>query len=1090
MKHIFTSVLKRMMGWMALCACLPVQQLAAQQPAGIKGTVVNEKQEPMADVTVKISEAAAGSSSTAVTNEKGVFSFNGLTAGAAYNLMFTHIGYETRVIRSFTVKENETNSLLVKMKENSSNLDEVVVVGYGSQKKTNLTGAVTQVSGEVLSDRPMPNIARGLQGVVPNLNIVMTDGKPTRSPAYNIRGVTSIGTGGQALVLIDGVAGDPGLLNPNDIESITVLKDAASAAIYGARGSFGVVLITTKNPHKGKIQVNFNSSYTLNKKTVQPQIVNDGYEWTKDFVDSYSAWYDYKSEPTTINGILPYTPAYLDSLKARSLNPSLPKVTVDPATGRYLYYGSTDWFRELYRSSMPAVEEALSVSGSNKNADFFISGRYYNQGGIFRYHPDEFTRYNLRLKGDIHLASWFTLSDNIDLNTYKYYYPVVNGKSPVWRYMDVSAVPMAVMFNPDGTLTPSSYTSVGDLYTGNNNMITKQLYIRNTVSFNADIIKNTLNLKGDFTYAYTNNTVNAKYYPVTYSAGPGIYGANTNNQLSQSLSLTNYYAGNLYAEARKDFGSHFVKLLAGVNIEDSRFDTTFTQRDGLLDPSLPNFNLLNGQNYVVTGGGNEWSIAGFFFRANYAYKNKYLVEINGRYDGSSKFPPYSRFGFFPSISAGWVLSKEPFMQFAGGWLNNLKLRASAGSLGNGQIAPYRFIPTMTVAQAAGIALNGAYPTYVRTPNVLPAGLTWETSTTVDGGVDATLLKNRLSFSFDYYNRYTTNMFTASQPLPSVFGATVPYGNFSNLRTQGWELSLNWHDDISDNLGYSVGVVLSDYKAYITKYNNPNGILPYGSNASTYYKGERLGEIWGFVTDGLYTQSDLDKPHPDQTSYITVSNSNIPLPGDIKFKDLNGDNAINIGKGTLADHGDLKVIGNSLPRYQFGLNLGMNWKTLSFSAFFQGIGHRDWWPGTEAGAFWGQYNRPYESVPAYMMQNVWTPDNPNAYFPRYRGYVALSGTRELAVTQTRYLQNAAYVRLKNLSITWNLPRKWVTALSMTNAKFYVTGQNIFTLTPMHKWAKNFDPEVIDGADPEVSAGAGNGYAYPMLKSYSVGVNLTF
>lgn len=1090
MKHFLTKVLSPATIGLMTLLWLPFYQGYAQQgTASITGTVVTEKQEPLPGVNVRLEQAGTGTTSGTATNEKGMFVFNGLTAGAAYNLTFTYVGFEP-LTRSINVKAGENNSILVRLKEANSGLNEIVVVGYGSQKKVNLTGAVTQVDGEVLSDRPMPNISRGLQGIVPNLNIVMTDGKPIRSPAYNIRGNTSIGTGGQALVLIDGVAGDPNLLNPSDVESISVLKDAASAAIYGARGSFGVVLITTKNPNKGKIMVNVNSSYTINQKTVQPEIVNDGYEWTKNFVDSYSAWYDYKSQPATINGIIPYTPAYLDSLKARSENPSLPKVTVDPATGKYIYYGSTDWFRELYRNSSPALDNSISVSGSNNNAGFLISGRYYKQDGIFRYSPDDFKKYNLRMKGDIKLTPWFTLSDNVDFNSYRYFYPVVNGRSPVWRYMDVSAVPMATMFNPDGSLTPSSYQSVGDLYTGNNNTITKQMYFRNTLSFNASIIKNLLSLKGDFTYAYTNNNVDGKYYPVTYSAGPGIYGANTNNFLTKSTGITNYYASNIYAEAQKDFGHHYVKLLGGLNVEDSRYDSNYVQRDGILDPSLPNFNLLNGQNYTVAGGGNEWAIVGLFFRANYAYKNKYLVEVNGRYDGSSKFPSYSRFGFFPSISAGWLISREPFMQSTSGWLDNLKLRASVGSLGNGQIPPYRFVPIMNVQQSKSLSLNGAFPTYVRTPDVLPSGLTWETSTTYDAGIDITMLKSRLNVSFDYYRRNTTDMFTASQPLPAVFGADVPYGNFSNLKTLGWELSASWHDNINENLGYSIGVVLSDYKAYITKYNNPNGVLPYGSNSKTFYTGQRLGEIWGFETEGLYTQADLDKPHPDQTSYIVVSNSNIPLPGDIKFKDLNGDNAINIGKGTLGDHGDLKVIGNSQPRYMYGVNLGMNWKRLSFSAFIQGIGHRDWWPGTEAGAFWGQYNRPYESVPAYMMENVWTPDKPDAYFPRYRGYVALQGTRELAVQQTRYLQNAAYARLKNVNITWSLPQEWANRIKMSSAKIYLTGQNLLTFTPMHKYAKNFDPEVIDGSDPEVNANSGNGYAYPMLKSYSIGLNLTF
>ncbi|MBV8255238.1 MAG: TonB-dependent receptor [Chitinophaga sp.] len=1083
MKHIFIRTMK-----MILCLALmmPAHRLFAQQATTeITGTVVNEKKEVVSDVTVRIEQNGTFLNTT--TNTAGVFVMHGLKPGVAYNLTFSHVGYAPKLVAGFIAKPNEKNSILIQMSQIAKSLDEMVIVGYSSQKKVDLTGAVTQVSGEVLADRPMPNVARGLQGVIPNLNITITDGKPIRSPSFNVRGITSI-NGGSALVLIDGVSGDPSLLNPNDIESISVLKDAASAAIYGARGSFGVVLITTKNPKKGKVQVNFNSSYTVNQKTIDPKLVTDGYQWAQAFANAYGGWYDYKSSPTTINGVLPFPNYYLDSLKARSLDPSLPKVGIDPATGKYIYYGSTDWYHELYKNNGYGLDNAISITGSGQNSSFLISGRAYSQGGIFRYNTDNFDKYNLRVKGDINIRPWLTLSDNLDFNSYKYTYPVPNNGVPVWRMMDLSAFPVGVMYNPDGTLTPSSYQTVGDLSTGNNATVTKQFYLRNTASFKADIIKNLLNLKGDFTYAYTNNTVDGKYYPVSYSPAPGVYSASTNSSLNKTTGVTKYYAANLYAEAKKRFGSHNVKLLGGVNIEDSRYETNFVQRDGVLDPSLPDFSLLNGQNYQVSGGGNEWAVAGFFFRGNYDYKDKYLLEVNGRYDGSSRFPGYSQFGFFPSLSLGWILSRESFMNFTSNWLDNLKLRASVGSLGNGQIPPYKFIQTMGVSQANNVVLNGAYPTYTRMPSVLPTGLTWETSTTYDAGIDISVLRDRLSASFDYYRRNTTGMFTPSQPLPGVFGAGVPNGNFSDLKTLGWELSLNWKDNINDDLGYSVGVVLSDYKAYITRYNNPNGLIPYGNNSNVFYKGQRYGEIWGFAVDGLFTQAQLDKAHPDQ-SYFIVSNANTLMPGDLKFKDLNGDNAINIGQGTLADHGDLKVIGNSLPRYAYGINLGMNYKGFAFNAFIQGIGHRDWWPGADEGNFWGQYNRTYNQVPAYMMKNVWSPENPNAYFPRYRGYVAQLGTRELTPPDDRYMQNAAYMRLKNLNISWTLPKKWLTRASITNARIYISGQNLFTLTPLHKYAANIDPEVIDGSDPELSSGYGNGYSYPMLKSYSIGLNIT-
>jgi TonB-linked SusC/RagA family outer membrane protein len=1086
--------------WGFLCFLLLITGTGLAQQIttnAVRGIVKSGQGDPLQGVTITVQNKKKSYTTNVISDERGMFSFDNLPQGGPYSFTFSYVGYEERTLDGYSYHHGDVISLSVKLIKVNQALDEVVVVGYGTERRGDLTGAVTQVSGAVLDNRSSPNISRGLEGIIPNLNIVMTDGKPIRNPSYNVRGLTTIGAGGtaSALVLIDGASGDPSLLNPNDIESITVLKDAASAAIYGARGAYGVVLITTRSPRKGKVQMNFNTSYSDNRKTVNPQIVNDGYAWATDYNNAYNAWYDYKTPASTINSLFPNTPANFDSLQARTINPSLPKVTVDPATGKYDYYGSTNWYQQLYRNNNPSSDNSLSLSASNDNSDIYISGRAYNQGGIFRYHPDNFTRYNLRLKGNINLASWFTLSDNVDFNAFTYSYPVDNNGISVWRNMDAATSPLAVMFNPDGTLTPQSYSSVGDLYTGNNSTLTKQLFFRNTVSFDADLIKNEVSLKGDFTYAYTNNTLSGIYRPVSYSQGPGQIASSMVNELNQAIAVTNYYATNLYAEAHKHYGRNYIKLLAGLNVEDNRFDSTFVQRDGIIDPSQPNLNLLDGTNYLLTAGGNEWTIMGLFFRANYSYEDKYLVEINGRYDGSSKFPSYSRFGFFPSISAGWVISKESFMDNTKGWLDNLKVRASVGSLGNGQINPYLFNPIMTVQQASGanlISINGVIPTYTSAPTVLPSGLTWEKSTTVDEGVDASFLGNRLNFSFDYYDRYSSGLFTQGQPLPAVFGAAVPNGNNAGLRTAGWEFSPSWRSQITRDLSFSISLPLSDNTSVITKFYNPNGVLPYpysGTMApSVYYKGMHPGEIWGFVTQGLF-QSQQDINISPSQSYFIVSNSNVLMPGDIKFADIHHLGVINDGQGTLANHGDLKVIGNSTARYLFGLHLRASWKRLSIAGFFQGVGHENWWPGTESGDFWGQYNRPYESVPAYMMKNVYSATNPNAYFPRYRGYVALSETRELAVAQTRYLQNAAYVRLKNLNISYNLPGQWYTRLKMTSARIYFTGQNLFTLTPMHKYARNFDPEVI-GSDPETGGNAGNGYDYPMLKTYTFGINVTF
>lgn len=1005
-----------------------------------------------------------------------------------HNLTFHYIGYET-ITRNVMISEGQTRSLNISMKASANSLNEVVVVGYGTQRKANLTGAVDQVGSEYFQDRPLPNLTRGLQGVIPNLNITMTDGKPTRSATYNIRGVTSIGSGGAALVLIDGVPGDPASLNPNDIESVSVLKDASSAAVYGSRAAFGVVLITTKSPSKNKVQVSYNANYSINGRTTTPDLVSNGYLWAKNFDEASYSWSDYLTHPQSINSQLSFSLAYLDSLKAHDENPSLPNYSIDPSTGNYQYYGNTDWFRELYKDSNPSMEHSVSVSGGSDKVNFLASGRFYTQGGVFRYNTDNFNRYNFRVKGNVKVTDWLSINTNSDFSSFKYDYPLtsVGGVNAIWRLMAVTAFPVSPLLNPDGAMTIVGAYSIGDLYYGKSQSVAKQNFNRNTVGFTLTPLKNKVTVKGDFSYLNTVNGEDRKFFPVPYSIKPGQMITGGLNYLAQNDSTENYYAANLYGEYSGTVGKHNFKVLVGGNLEHDEIKYRYSYRDGLLVDDLPDFNLATGQNYKLTGGGKAWATAGLFYRANYNFDNRYLLEADGRYDGSSKFPSEQAFGFFPSASAGWNISEESFMRKTRNWLDQLKLRASYGSLGNGNIAPYTFLQTIS-ANTSSVVMNGNYANYIQQPGVIPNGLTWEKATTLDAGADISVLKNRLSATVDWYQRNTTNMITSGPPLPSVFGASVPKGNFADLSTKGWEVSLTWTDRIEMRkpLTYSLRLTLADNVSKISKFYNPNKLL------SSYYEGQTVGDIWGYVTDGFFTSNEeaADKKNHDQ-SFFVVSNSNTPLAGDIKFKDLNGDHKVNNGANTLNDPGDQTIIGNSAKRYPYGITGDLGWNNFSLSFFFQGLGKRDWFPSTEAAYFWGQYNRPYSFLPEFNL-NRWTEENPSqdAYFPRYRGYVALSGTRELAVKQTRYLQNASYIRLKNLTIGYSLPAKLLTRMKVSALRIYFTGQNLWTYSPMYKITKNFDPEVIEGSDLEINSTQGDGFSYPMQKTYSLGLNLTF
>ncbi|MBB5437691.1 TonB-linked SusC/RagA family outer membrane protein [Pedobacter sp. AK017] len=1039
----------------------------------VTGKVVDLKGIPLPGIGIKHKET----NTATTTNAEGIYQIKVPNKGT---LIFTYVGFKTQEI---PVAGKTT--INIKLLEEQKELSEVVVVGYGTQKKVNLTGAVDQVGKEVFENRPLTSTTKGLQGVIPNLNIRMTDGKPTRTSSYNVRGTTSIGAGGSALVLIDGVPGNPDLVNPNDIESVTVLKDAASAAIYGARGSFGVVLITTKAPAKEKATINYTSGYSLNYQTIRPDLVTEGYPWAQVFNDAFSSWNDYSADPQKANSVFPWSQEYLKELKRRYEAGIGPSTEIDPATGKYIYYGSTDWLKELYADNTPSMEQQISVSGSSDKTAFYISGRYNNQGGIFRYNPDKFNQYNLRAKGSIQATSWLKIENDITFNQRDYFFPILNHASntPVWRRISDEAFPVAMLRNPDGTLTDNASIVFGSFISGNNFMNEANKQTRNTSRVFTNFLDNKLKINGDFTFDKTSFNRRFIYSPVPYSTAPNVFlerGINKMNNLDQDFT---YLALNTYGEYSNSFGKHNFTALLGYNYEQSTQKDQFVERDNLINPEFPDFSLVDGQNFILTGGGNKWITLGGFFRVNYNYAGKYLFEVNGRYDGSSKFPEGQQYGFFPSFSGGWRVSEEPFWKSIKNTVNEFKLRASYGSLGNGNIDPYQFLQTMGVTRSP-MVLGGIRPNYTQLPNVIPDGLTWEKATTTNLGADISLFRNRLTTNFDWYIRRTTDMFTVGLPLPATFGAAVPKGNYADLKTTGWELSIGWRDKINTSkpIGYDFRFTLSDSQSTIERFNNPLNLI------TTYYPGMKVGEIWGFVNDGYFIDQNDINTHANQ-SLIKVSAANKPLPGDIKFKDLNGDNIINQGTKTLSDPGDQKVIGNSSIRYQYGFNANFDWNNFSFGVFFQGVGKRDYMPTADNSLFWGPYNRPYSWHPKDVVENMWSPENPNAYYPRLRGYTALNAGGELTYAQTQYLQNAAYIRLKNLSVGYNLPSGLIKKIHLSALRVYLTGQNLWVWSPMFKHTKNMDPENIEQADPELNKNAGQGMAYPMLKTYTIGLNVT-
>jgi len=1050
------------------------QAIAVQST--VKGVVKDKSGAAMPGVTI----TNLSSQKTTSTDASGMFT---IEAAIGQKLKLTRVGYNEQVLIVNTAQ------LQIVMESKDTELEEVVVVGYGTQKKANLTGAVDQVGSEVFEGRVLANASQMLQGVVPNLNIIPADGKPNRAPSFNIRGTTSIGQGGSALILIDGVEGDPASLNPNDIENVSVLKDASSAAIYGARGTFGVVLITTKRAKSGKSSINYSGSGSFQKPIARPKFVTDGYEYASHFFTAYNAWNNYSSIPSKLNKTQIFTMDWLNEFKRRKEQGITDEITVDDK-GNYVYYGNEDYYDVLIKDNTFVQDHNLSVSGNTEKLDYYISGRAYDYNGMYRFNSDKYKTYNTRAKAGLQVNDWLRIANNIDYNYAKYRDPTTGGEGGnIWRNIADEGHPSSPIFNPDGSLSFSAAYSVGDFIYGKNRTESENRDLRNTTSFETKFLNNTLRIKGDLTFRNRDFNSTRVRVPVPYSTQEGKMlklETDMNNNIYQVDQNWKYLFGNLYGEYEKTIGDHYVKGLLGYNYEQRVYNSSYITKTGLLTENVDNINLALGQNTTATAGYNKYRNVGVFMRANYIFKNRYLFEFNGRYDGSSKFPTNQQWAFFPSASAGWRISEEPFFTVDKKIISDLKFRASYGSLGNGNVDPYTYMDLYEI-KIMDRLLNGQKPSYTMVPKVIPDNLTWETARTANFGLDFSSLNGKLTFTGDLYQRKTLNMYTFSVELPDIFGAQSPKGNYADMTTKGYELSIAYKDRFDWNnspFNWSVKATLADYRSTIDRYENKAGLLQTDRyQTDRYYEGQRLGEIWGYVTQGLFqNQAEIDAA-PTQ-KVIKSSNSGIIYPGDVRFADLNGDGVIDYGTNTINNHGDKTIIGNYEPRYIYSFNINMDWKNVYFSTFFQGVGKQNWYPSNES-IFWGQYNRPYNNLPEWHLNNYWTEDNPNGYFPRYAGY----NESIKATPQTRYLQNIAYIRMKNIQIGYNFPKSVTSRLKISSLRAGLSGENLWTWSPLYKKTKDLDVGNLMKSDPDISdSNSGDGFNYPVMKSISFNLSI--
>lgn len=1056
-------------------ATAQVQEVRQQAKLTATGTVVDEKGEPIIGASVQ----EKGTSNGVITDLDGKFS---LALTGSKELVISYIGYVTTQVKV------AGQTLRIVLKEDAQALDEVVVVGYGSQKKVNLTGAVSMVSmDKALGNRPVTNVASALQGTIPGL-VVTSSSVPGQSNTFNIRGTTSI-NGGSPLVLVDNVPADIDMINPEDIESVSVLKDASSAAIYGARGAFGVILITTKKAKKNsRLQLNYNNNFGFVKTINRPEQAS-----IIDILETHQAWDNdgkYYAEGQNLSDWIGYVKDY-------NANPSK-----YPANGIYMPEGENRYYYLKDTDSQSAILDNygfqqthnVSATGGGEKITYRISLGYTDNQGTLITNKDSYNRINMSSYVSADITSW--LNQSLDIRYAKGERSYVESDGAIYQTKLPRFYPSGEMVRSNDlegpaypVNTPENYIRLKDpvRYNNDNPRIFSRTSLKPFKGFEA-IFEYTFDKKNNDKKLYTSpfemtNDQMGKLWSDTPSTG----------RYRNDKTTVDYNAINTFANYQFSLnGKHNFKAMVGYSQETRNSELLWVQRDDMINPDMPSISGATGE-IQTKDVYKEYAIRSGFFRVNYDYMNRYMLEVNGRYDGSSKFPTDSRFGFFPSFSLGWQVGQEKFMAWSKSWLDQLKIRGSWGQVGNQAIDEYAYNPIMTSKQANWL-VDGKKPITLNSPGLVRSDFSWEVVETLDIGVDFSAFNSRLNGTFDWYRRDTKGMLMPGAEFPSVVGANAPQQNAADLRTKGWEVSVNWRDNIGD-WGYNVGFNLYDSRSVITKYDNAAGLFRDRNSEKDdktfkrYREGMTLGEIWGYTTERYYTIDDFQDGWQNGTwklkeGVTTIKGNNSIRPGDIMFKNLRDDeengsvNQIDDGRDNVSDPGDRSVIGNETPRFQYGATAGVSYKGFDLSVFLQGTGKRDAWLGGDLrfplsyGSFGTVYSHQLDYwKPIDAASGNWNPINPNAEFPRLYDESKNAGSNNRI--QTKYLANAAYLRLKNVTLGYTLPKNIVNKISLTNVKVFFSGENICT---WDKLPKGYDPERLN-------------WGYPFYATYSFGINVT-
>jgi TonB-linked SusC/RagA family outer membrane protein len=1059
----------------------------------ISGVVTGEDEgTPLLGVTVIVKGTTTGTQ----TDKEGRFSIKAQTGQV---LVFTHIGFGSQ-----EHAVHEKNNLSIRLASSQSNvLEDLVVVGYGTQKRADLTGAVSTVDvKKSLQSRPVTDLGRGLQGVVPGLTISTPSGDIGTNPSIRLRGLSGSlnGSGAQPLILVDNVElPDLRMINPDDVESISVLKDAASTSIYGTRGAWGVILITTKAGKKGPegTRISYTNNISWNQPTTMPHVAPlvEGTEM---------ALLSLKRTNPNLNsfGVVGMTVDDIAVQKMKDWQAQYGGQDLGPEMvmgrdfeirgGKLFFYRPWDPINMYLRDWAPQQTHNLSISGSNAKTGYTLGLGYLNQQGVLKMNPDKFERFNINLGLNSSVTNWLDARTKIILSkairTRPYYYS--SDTYDPWYYLT-----RWQSFYPYGTYQGKPFRSALTEVQQANVTPTENTLARVQLGGTFKLAKG---LTVDADYTYSNNNMHEHQTGGYVSAydfwsfnGSLTYAPYTSSTYDRAIYNSDWNERNTvkaYATYKKSLKSHDFKLIGGTDIELYQYWSQSTERRTLLSPDMGEPRLATGDQYASNTRGH-WATLGYFGRINYAYKDKYLLELNGRYDGSSSFPLNNQWAFFPSVSAGYKISDEKFMEFTRPYLSTLKFRGSWGSIGNQAVGGNRFLSVMS-STTSGWLIGTNNMVTVGTPGLVDPNLSWERVTTLDVGADSRFFNSKFGATFDWYQRTTSDMITAGITVPSSLGTSAPSRNYGELQTTGWELALDWNHRFTNGINFNVTGILSDFQEKLTKFAANSSKL-----ISSNYEGKVLGEIWGYKTDRFFTKDDFEQ---DASGNLVLAGGKYVMkkgvatqsrwetstffygPGDIKYQDLNGDGKIEIGTNTVTDPGDQLVIGNSTPRYQYGLRLGADWKGFDINLFIQGVGKRDYWangpvfiPGFRNGEAWYEHQLDY-----------WTEANPNAFYPRPTDHLQSNATRNF-LPQTKYLLNMAYTRLKNINVGYTLPAKWVKKATLKTTRIYFSGENLFTIDNL---SIPIDPEV-DFTSAGLNDGATYGRVYPYRKVISFGIQVT-